>query len=168
VLSAKSQLGYEVLRERHTAKIDHGAAFVSAIARQSGVPFSMETSMSDNSDAANAVQRPSGNASSSAPKRYSGFDSQYIGGVWRHGKEGGKLIDTDPYTGKTLTEIVQPDGSHLNEAYRAAAEAQRSWAAKLPAEKKSRRGRAPGTATEGFGFEARRAAEIGISSIVSL
>jgi aldehyde dehydrogenase (NAD+) len=91
--------------------------------------------MSATSHAANAAQRPSGKPSSSVPKRYSGFDGQYIGGVWRHGKEGSKLIDTDPYTGQTLTEIVQADGNDLDEAYRAAAEAQRSWAAKLPAER---------------------------------
>jgi aldehyde dehydrogenase (NAD+) len=83
----------------------------------------------------NATQSQKGAGSSSAPTRYSGFDGQYISGVWRHGKEGSKEIDTDPYTGQTLAEIVQADGSDLDEAYKAAAKAQLSWAAKLPAER---------------------------------
>jgi aldehyde dehydrogenase (NAD+) len=76
-----------------------------------------------------------GTGFSSTPTRYSGFDGQYISGIWRHGKEGSKEIDTDPYTGQTLTEIVQADKSDLDEAYKAAAKAQLSWAAKLPSER---------------------------------
>ncbi len=71
----------------------------------------------------------------SAPKRYAGFDGQFIGGSWRAGKEGSKEIDSDPYSGDVLTEIVQADKSDLDEAYRAAAKAQVSWAAAAPAER---------------------------------
>jgi aldehyde dehydrogenase (NAD+) len=73
--------------------------------------------------------------SAPTPTSYNGFDGQYIAGVWRHGKEGSKEIDTDPYTGQILTEIIQANSSDLDEAYKAAAKAQVSWAAKLPAER---------------------------------
>jgi aldehyde dehydrogenase (NAD+) len=40
------------------------------------------------------------------PRAYVGFDGQYIGGSCRPGQQGGKLKDTDPYSGETLAEIV--------------------------------------------------------------
>jgi aldehyde dehydrogenase (NAD+) len=70
-----------------------------------------------------------------APTRYTELDQQYIGGIWRCGKEGSKLIDTDPFTGETLAEIVQANGTDLDEAYESAAKAQVSWAARNPAER---------------------------------
>lgn len=91
--------------------------------------------MTKGSSVLNETKSREGNGSSSTPKRYGGFDGQYISGVWRHGNEGSAEIDTDPYTGKTLTEIVQADKSDLDEAYKAAAKAQISWAAKGPAER---------------------------------
>jgi len=45
-----------------------------------------------------------------APTRYTELDQQYIAGIWRCGKEGSRLIDTDPFTGETLAEIVQANG----------------------------------------------------------
>jgi aldehyde dehydrogenase (NAD+) len=71
----------------------------------------------------------------STPNRYTELDRQYIGGIWRHGHEGSKLIDTDPFTGETLTEIVQANKGDLDEAYQSAARAQFSWAARNPAER---------------------------------
>ena len=70
-----------------------------------------------------------------APTRYTELDQQYIGGIWRRGKEGSRLIDTDPFTGETLAEIVQANKTDLDEAYESAAKAQVSWAATNPAER---------------------------------
>ena len=42
--------------------------------------------------------------SSLQPSPYTGFDGQYIGGLWRPGKQGLKAVDTDPYSGEPLTE----------------------------------------------------------------
>lgn len=91
--------------------------------------------MSESSQRPGMKQGQSGTSSSTVPKSFDGFDGQFIGGIWRHGKEGSSLVDTNPYTGETLAEIVQADGTDLDEAYKAAAEAQRSWAAKLPSER---------------------------------
>lgn len=66
---------------------------------------------------------------------YSGFDGQYIGGAWRAGQQGGKLKDTDPYSGETLAEIALANEKDLDEAYQSAAKAQIGWAALLPAER---------------------------------
>ena len=52
-----------------------------------------------------------------APTPYTELDQQYIAGIWRCGKEGSRLIDTDPFTGETLAEIVQANGADLDEAY---------------------------------------------------
>lgn len=66
---------------------------------------------------------------------YNGFDGQYIAGEWRPGRQGEKEVDTDPYTGETLAEIAMADAADLDEAYRAAEEAQRGWAVLLPSER---------------------------------
>jgi aldehyde dehydrogenase (NAD+) len=70
-----------------------------------------------------------------APAPYRGFDGQYINGSWRPGRHGGVRVDTDPYSGATLAEMVMANQSDLDEAYHAAAKAQVSWAARLPAER---------------------------------
>jgi aldehyde dehydrogenase (NAD+) len=80
-------------------------------------------------------QNPAAVIPTSTPGRYTELDRQYIGGIWRHGHEGSKLIDTDPFTGETLAEIVQANQEDLDEAYQSAAKAQISWAAKNPAER---------------------------------
>src|SRR5262249_32659808 len=54
--------------------------------------------------------------------------------TWRPGKHGGVQVDTDPYSGATLAEPVMANQGDLDEAYHAAAKAQISWAARLPAE----------------------------------
>ncbi len=68
-----------------------------------------------------------------APSPYAGFGGQYIAGSWRPGREGSLETDTDPFSGETLAEIIQADRRDLDDAYQAAATAQRSWAAVLPA-----------------------------------
>jgi aldehyde dehydrogenase (NAD+) len=70
-----------------------------------------------------------------APAPYQGFGGQYINGSWRPGRHGGVLVDTDPYSGATLAEMVMANQSDLGEAYHVAAKAQVSWAARLPAER---------------------------------
>ncbi len=75
--------------------------------------------------------------SPAASKRYSGFDGQYIAGSWRPGKQGEKRVDIDPYSGETLTEIVQANARDLNEAYQAAQKAQVAWASLLPSEREA-------------------------------
>src|ERR1700730_1331258 len=72
---------------------------------------------------------------SDTPRRYEGFGGQYIDGSWRPGKHGGVRVDTDPYSGATLAEMVMANQCDLDEAYHAAAKAQVSWAARLPAER---------------------------------
>lgn len=57
------------------------------------------------------------------------YTGQYIGGKWRPGSTGTALIDTNPYDQSVLAEIVQASQSDLDEAYRSAAAAQKSWAA---------------------------------------
>ena len=51
------------------------------------------------------------------PRAYVGFDGQHVGGSWRPGRQGGKLRDTDPYSGETLAEIVMAGEGDLDEAY---------------------------------------------------
>ncbi|MFZ0590177.1 MAG: hypothetical protein WAM39_06825, partial [Bryobacteraceae bacterium] len=72
-------------------------------------------------------QTTQSHTSPGAPTRYSGFDGQYINGSWRPGKQGEKEIDTDPYSGETLAEIVMANRSDLDEAYQSAAKAQIGW-----------------------------------------
>jgi aldehyde dehydrogenase (NAD+) len=69
------------------------------------------------------------------PARYTGFDRLLIGGEWRLGKSERVNQNHNPYTGETLIEIPQADRNDLDAAYRAAAKAQRAWAAKLPSER---------------------------------
>jgi aldehyde dehydrogenase (NAD+) len=76
-----------------------------------------------------------GGASAATPKCYTGFDGQYIGGSWRPGKHGTTEVDTNPYSGETLAQIVQADKTDLDEAYQVAQKAQISWAEVAPAER---------------------------------
>src|SRR3954453_5735953 len=70
-----------------------------------------------------------------APQSYGGFDQQVIYGGWRLGRSRKAIKDSDPFTGDTLVEIPSADQSDLDEAYRAAANAQRAWALQLPGER---------------------------------
>ncbi|MGY1715744.1 aldehyde dehydrogenase family protein [Geodermatophilus sp. SYSU D01106] len=67
--------------------------------------------------------------------RYDGFDRMPIAGTWREGRSEKTAADTDPYTGETLTEIRLATSDDLDEAYAAAREAQREWAARLPSDR---------------------------------
>jgi aldehyde dehydrogenase (NAD+) len=67
---------------------------------------------------------------------YTGFDLMPIAGEWRAGGAGGSRADTDPYTGDVLTEIGLAGADDLDQAYRAARDAQPEWAAR-PARERS-------------------------------
>jgi len=68
-------------------------------------------------------------------RRYTGFEKQYIAGTWRHGRARGVNRDGDPFTGDVLVEIPNASADDLDEAYRAAAQAQKAWAQRLPGER---------------------------------
>ncbi|MGW0818524.1 aldehyde dehydrogenase family protein [Streptomyces viridiviolaceus] len=69
------------------------------------------------------------------PSPYTGFDRMLIAGEWRAGSSSSPLVDADPYTGETVTEILLADHSDADAAYRAAKEAQRAWARTAPGER---------------------------------
>src|SRR5690242_18256465 len=77
----------------------------------------------------------SGRSGTKDPALYQGFDGQYIDGSWRLGKHGGVRNNTNPNSVATLAETVMATQVILDEAYHAAAKAQVSWAARLPAER---------------------------------
>lgn len=58
-----------------------------------------------------------------------------IAGEWRAGRSDGIREDTDPYTGEVLTEIGPAGADDLDEAYRAARDAQPEWAARPAGER---------------------------------
>jgi aldehyde dehydrogenase (NAD+) len=66
---------------------------------------------------------------------YNGFDKIFIAGRWRAGKSGKVLQDTNPYNGETLTQIPQGNAEDLDEAYRVASKAQKSWAEVPPSQR---------------------------------
>ncbi|GHF09481.1 aldehyde dehydrogenase [Streptomyces spiralis] len=69
------------------------------------------------------------------PSPYTGFDRMLIAGEWRAGSSSSPLVDADPYTGETVTEIPLADHSDADAAYRAAKEAQRAWASTAPGQR---------------------------------
>ena len=71
-----------------------------------------------------------------APAPYDGLHLMPIAGEWREGRSGKSREDVNPYTGETLLEISLADANDLDEAYRAAAEAQKEWARTLPQERR--------------------------------
>jgi aldehyde dehydrogenase (NAD+) len=56
------------------------------------------------------------------------LNQQYIGGVWREGKSAKVLSDKNPYDGKQIAEFKLASRADLDDAYRAAASAQKIWA----------------------------------------
>ncbi|HEY2155805.1 MAG TPA: aldehyde dehydrogenase family protein [Isosphaeraceae bacterium] len=66
---------------------------------------------------------------------YDGFDKMPVDGTWRHGRSGQTADDLDPYSGQVLVRIPLADGRDVDEAYRAAAAAQREWSDWRPAER---------------------------------
>lgn len=65
------------------------------------------------------------------------LNKQYIGGVWRDGASQKTLTDRNPYNGKTITQFKLASRADLDEAYRAAAAAQKAWAEVNPFEKRA-------------------------------
>lgn len=57
---------------------------------------------------------------------------QYIGGHWREGRAAKTLTVTNPYDDTVLTTIRQASVEDLDEAYRAAEQAQKEWARQTP------------------------------------
>ena len=68
---------------------------------------------------------------------YDGFELMPIGDAWRHGRSTNTAIDTDPWNGETLLEIVQANRADLDDAMTRAQAAQRSWASRTAAERAS-------------------------------
>jgi aldehyde dehydrogenase (NAD+) len=66
---------------------------------------------------------------------YAGFDVQPTGGRWRAGRSARRGVDINPYTGKTLIEIPFATVQDVDDAYRAASQAQKGWAVATPAER---------------------------------
>ncbi|MEX5237501.1 aldehyde dehydrogenase family protein [Kocuria arenosa] len=65
------------------------------------------------------------------------IDAQFIAGTWREGGSQKTLTLTNPYTQDSLGSIRQASVADLDEAYRAAAAAQKDWAATTPAARQS-------------------------------
>lgn len=70
-----------------------------------------------------------------APSPYEDFGLLPIAGTRREGAAGRRLEVTNPFSGETLLEIAMADHADLDEAYQAAANAQRDWAATGPGER---------------------------------
>src|SRR3954470_22367297 len=66
---------------------------------------------------------------------YEGFEQMLIAGRWRSGRSRRELEDRNPFTEEVLLRIKLADKSDLDDAYRAAADAQPGWAAMLPMER---------------------------------
>ena len=63
------------------------------------------------------------------------YTKQYIDGQWREGKGNRVMENYDPYTGKLLYSYKAAGLQDVDDAYEAAARAQKEWAATMPAEK---------------------------------
>ncbi len=69
--------------------------------------------------------------------QFASLNKQYIAGVWRDGASQRVLKDANPYNGKPIAEFKLASLSDLDEAYRAAAAAQKIWAEVNPFEKRA-------------------------------
>lgn len=65
------------------------------------------------------------------------LNRQYIGGAWRDGSSNKRLTDKNPYNGSPIAEFKLASLSDLDEAYRSAAAAQKTWAEVNPFEKRT-------------------------------
>jgi aldehyde dehydrogenase (NAD+) len=72
-------------------------------------------------------------AQASTPTRYDDFVTMPIGGVWREGRSGHELVDSDPWSGTVLTRIAQASTADVDAAYAAATASQPAWADAPPA-----------------------------------
>lgn len=57
---------------------------------------------------------------------------QFIDGEWREGSGSWDIVDVDPFTGDKLASITVATVDEVDQAYRAAAQAQKEWAATNP------------------------------------
>ncbi|MEU3567941.1 aldehyde dehydrogenase family protein [Kitasatospora sp. NPDC036755] len=62
---------------------------------------------------------------------------QYIDGEWRSGSGSWDIVDVDPYTGDKLATITVATVAEVDLAYRAAARAQKAWAATNPYQRRT-------------------------------
>ena len=67
--------------------------------------------------------------------RYESFTTMPLGATWRPGSSGKTMADSDPWSGRTLTEIPLADAGDLDQAVTTAQGAQREWAARSPADR---------------------------------
>ena len=65
------------------------------------------------------------------------LNKQYIGGVWRDGSSGKVLGDKNPYNGAAIADFKLANLADLDEAYKAAAAAQKVWAEINPYERRA-------------------------------
>ena len=68
-------------------------------------------------------------------QHYENLELLPIAGEWRDGGGAKREIDSDPWSGDTLLEIVQADAADVDAAFTAASLAQRSWRRTLAAER---------------------------------
>lgn len=71
----------------------------------------------------------------STPQTYDHLDKLFIAGTWRDGGSGTTLEDVNPYNQDVLASHVLANRADVDEAYAAAAQAQREWAAAAPRER---------------------------------
>ncbi len=69
--------------------------------------------------------------------QYFKCNQQYVGGVWRDGSSQKVLTDLNPYNGNAIADFKLASLADLDEAYRAAAAAQKVWAAINPFERRA-------------------------------
>ncbi|WP_334184572.1 aldehyde dehydrogenase family protein [Novosphingobium sp.] len=62
------------------------------------------------------------------PTAYSDLDRQFINGIWRSGRSGKTLSNTNPYDGSVINAISLASADDLDDAYCAAETAQQQWA----------------------------------------
>ena len=60
------------------------------------------------------------------------LSQQYIDGQWRPGSGSWDIVDINPYNGEKLASITVATADEIDQAYRAAARNQRTWAATNP------------------------------------
>jgi aldehyde dehydrogenase (NAD+) len=65
------------------------------------------------------------------------LNKQYIGGVWRDGSSGKVLSDKNPFNGAPIADFTLANLADLDEAYHAAAAAQKVWAQINPFERRA-------------------------------
>ncbi|MDR2054014.1 MAG: aldehyde dehydrogenase family protein [Treponema sp.] len=65
------------------------------------------------------------------------YTKQYIAGKWREGSGNSVLTNHNPYTGKELYSYRSASAGDIDEAYTAAAKAQKEWAKTPPGQKRA-------------------------------